>query len=282
MLERLLFLVLTLNLHFISFGVVKMDTVFINSGLLVYTTDSFPSLAFNEDSLFTPENVVIQANEEDTVILSIINTDSVFHSIILDESNLTMGISPGQLITDSIYGMSEGLYMLKSSGNSVHLGLSTMVKVSNSNKAQFFWNLNEYNDSLNWEIRKGNSISFNDYTPNYFTVNGKSKNQLMGDSVVNVTGNVGDTLFINIINSGVSYHSVHFHGYHCDIVYSGLHNDYVGRSKDTFLTDPNERFVLRLVPDKPGEYPVHDHNLIAVTGGGIFPNGMFLMMNIQD
>jgi hypothetical protein len=28
------------------------------------------------------------------------------------------------------------------------------------------------------------------------------------------------------------------------------------------------------VPDKPGEYPIHDHNLVAVTGGGMYHAGM--------
>jgi hypothetical protein len=42
-----------------------------------------------------------------------------------------------------------------------------------------------------------------------------------------------------------------------------------------------QALLLEMVPDKPGRYAVHDHNLVAVSGGGIHPNGMFLIMEIQ-
>jgi len=42
-----------------------------------------------------------------------------------------------------------------------------------------------------------------------------------------------------------------------------------------------ETLVLRLVPDKEGQYPVHDHNLVAVSGNGLYPNGMFTLIEIQ-
>jgi hypothetical protein len=41
-----------------------------------------------------------------------------------------------------------------------------------------------------------------------------------------------------------------------------------------------EGSVFRLIPDQPGEFPVHDHNLVATTGGNIYPLGMFLTMMI--
>ena len=41
-----------------------------------------------------------------------------------------------------------------------------------------------------------------------------------------------------------------------------------------------EVLKLELIPDKPGVYPVHDHNLIGVTGGMFYPNGMFTTLRI--
>jgi hypothetical protein len=42
-----------------------------------------------------------------------------------------------------------------------------------------------------------------------------------------------------------------------------------------------ESLVLELVPDKPGMFPVHDHNLMAVTGNRVYNNGMMIMMTIN-
>ena len=51
--------------------------------------------------------------------------------------------------------------------------------------------------------------------------------------------------------------------------------------KDTFPVYSMETVVLELVPDKVGEYPVHDHNLVAVSGANLYPNGMFLTLFID-
>jgi hypothetical protein len=44
---------------------------------------------------------------------------------------------------------------------------------------------------------------------------------------------------------------------------------------------PMDAMVLRMIPDKTGKYAVHDHNLVAVTGGNTHPNGMFTIMQIN-
>ena len=126
-----------------------------------------------------------------------------------------------------------------------------------------------------------NSTFGNNYYPDYFTVNGKSNPDINNDADARVIGGVGDTIRIYIANTGQSIHSMHFHGYHLRILYSSENVTHVDRSKDTFPIKSMETLVLELVPDKVGEYPVHDHNLVAVTGGGIYPNGMFLTMLIQ-
>ncbi len=76
-------------------------------------------------------------------------------------------------------------------------------------------------------------------------------------------------------------HSLHFHGYHLKIVFSSKTPSNVGRLKDTFPVHSMESIILELIPDQVGEYPVHDHNLVAVSGGNIYPNGMFLTLLIQ-
>jgi len=51
--------------------------------------------------------------------------------------------------------------------------------------------------------------------------------------------------------------------------------------KDTFPVYSMETVVLELVPNQVGEYPVHDHNLVAVSGASMYPNGMFLTLLID-
>jgi len=80
---------------------------------------------------------------------------------------------------------------------------------------------------------------------------------------------------IYIANTGQSIHSIHFHGYHVKVVSSSKEPTHAGRSKDSLPVFPSETMVLQLIPDKPGEYPVHDHNLIGTTGGNLYPQGMF-------
>ena len=78
-----------------------------------------------------------------------------------------------------------------------------------------------------------------------------------------------------ITNTGLSIHSLHFHRYHASIKYSSKNATHVNREKDTFPIYPLETIVLQIVPDKEGEFPIHDHNLVAVMGNNIYPNGMF-------
>jgi FtsP/CotA-like multicopper oxidase with cupredoxin domain len=77
------------------------------------------------------------------------------------------------------------------------------------------------------------------------------------------------------MNNGLSIHSLHFHGYHLTVEKDSKNPSYTGRSKDSFGVYPNESLILSCTPDKPGEYPVHDHNLVAVTGGQQYATGMF-------
>jgi FtsP/CotA-like multicopper oxidase with cupredoxin domain len=112
-------------------------------------------------------------------------------------------------------------------------------------------------------------------------VNGRSYPNVESDSTSKIMGMVGDTIQIQVANTGQAVHSIHFHGYHFRVLYSSksaVHHDWI---KDTMPMHPMHTMILELVPDKPGMYPVHDHNLISVTGGGIYPYGLMLMIDIQ-
>ena len=156
-----------------------------------------------------------------------------------------------------------------------------MIVVNNSISKKYYWNLKDHQTLFNFKIADGNVVNFRDYEPDYFTINGKSFPDLQNDPGAVVKANVGDTVLIYMVNTGQSLHSIHFHGFHCTSVYSTSRA--IGKNwiKDTYPVYSMEGVVLRLVPDKKGLYSVHDHNLVAVSGGGTHPNGMFLIMEIQ-
>lgn len=139
----------------------------------------------------------------------------------------------------------------------------------------FYWNVKEHQTGYNSTVFSGGSPDWSNYYPEYFTINGRSNPSINLDASARIVGNVGDTLMIYIANTGQSIHSIHFHGYHVKVVNSSKEPTHAGRSKDSLPVFPSETMVLQLIPDKPGEYPVHDHNLIGTTGGNLYPQGMF-------
>ena len=124
-------------------------------------------------------------------------------------------------------------------------------------------------------------VDWNAYRPDYFTINGRSFPDLQLDPTATILQNVGDTIFIFVANTGRAKHSLHFHGFHPEVIYSSDPWIQVGSAKDTWPMKPMSALLLQLVPDKLGRYSVHDHNLVAVSGGGVHPNGMFTIMEIQ-
>jgi FtsP/CotA-like multicopper oxidase with cupredoxin domain len=141
--------------------------------------------------------------------------------------------------------------------------------------------MKDHQKSYNMDLSQGFSVDWSDYYPNYFTVNGASNPHINADTNARVVGSVGDTIKIYMVNTGQSIHSMHFHGYHSKIVYSSKYSSHISRIKDTFPVHSMEVVIIELIPDQVGEYPVHDHNLVAVSGGNIYPNGMFVTILIE-
>ena len=259
--------------------------LFLNAGNIVAVDSSqYPGYAFNETPNFVPQNAVVEANTGDTLIFIVTNTDTLLHGFAVKGISSTP-LGPLDSLRDTIVFNTPGLFIYHDDSSYptyTYLGAAGMIYISDPNTfGTFYWNFKEHEDAFNVALANGQSVSWNGYTPNYFTVNGRGKPDIPNDASAVVTGNVGDTIRILMVNTGRSVHSLHFHGYHCEIIYASQDNRWVGASKDSFPLKSMETMILQLVPDKPGQYPVHDHNLIAVSGGGIYPNGIFMMMYIN-
>lgn len=273
-------------LSFVVGATTIQQTLYINRG--VFTTvqsTTFPALAFNETPLFDALNKVITITTADTLVLTVINNDTVVHGFaVKNYPGINGTINPAGVYVDTLVSPAEQLFIYYDNYNAPdyrYLGAAGMICVSNTGAASFYWNIKEHQTAFNDSLAVGAAVNWNTYYPDYFTINGKSFPDLQNDTTARITGQVGDTIRIFIVNTGQSLHSIHFHGFHCTVLFSTSSIMQTGQSKDTFPMRSMEGIVIEMVPDKVGQYSVHDHNLAAVTGGNTHPNGMFIIMEIQ-
>jgi len=262
--------------------------VYINRGEML-TVDSLfiPALSYNSSATFNKQNVFIELLVGDTLRLTLINTDTVAHQFqIKNHASSIVTILAQDSVQASFIFFTENAYVFYDPSENeryryLGLGSAILVKNQSSTASRFYWNINDHDVNFHNALAVGDAVDWESYYPRYFTINGNSNPYINQDPVARVIGAVGDTLRVYMVNTGVAIHSLHFHGYHATIVQSSKNPTHVGREKDTFPVHSMELVVIELVPDKVGEYPVHDHNLVAVSGGNIYPNGMFLTMLIQ-
>jgi FtsP/CotA-like multicopper oxidase with cupredoxin domain len=271
---------------FESLATTQSQTVFINSGNYVAIDGTiFPRYAYNSTASFNGENSRVRINNTDTLQLMVINNDSVLHGFdIKNISGVQTTINPTDTAIITVHFPNEGVYIYYDHLNApayAYLGLSSMIIADNFAGPEFHWNIKDHQKSYNDSLFAGASVDWTTYYPDYFVINGRSNPEINTDAAARITGSVGQTIRLYIANTGLAIHSMHFHGYHLEIIHSSDRPATVGRSKDTFPIQAMEVLILELIPDKPGEYPVHDHNLVATTGGGIYPSGMFTTMLIQ-
>jgi len=278
-------MVCLLSIQTILFAGNTNQTIYINSGVhACFDGAQMPFKAFNASTSFSNRNVQLSAAIGDTIFLEVINTDSIQHGFdVKGLAGIRDTVAANDTINVAISSASLGIFIYYDHINNedeAYLGLSGIFAVGvNSNT--FFWNLKDHELAVNDSVMTGGSVDWMTYYPDYFTINGASNPNVNLDTTARVEGAIGDTILIYMANTGRAEHSIHFHGYHLEILFSTDHSNYVGRLKDTFPMKKMTGYVLRLVPDQTGEYPVHDHNLLSVTGGGLYPFGMFLTILIQ-
>ena len=283
--KKQLFSFLLLFCCFSSFGQSRLN-LYINSGLLE-TVDSleFPYYAFNKSSVFNQENSRLIYKIGDSLKLNIINTDSIAHGFSIQALSVSIVVNAFDSSSLDIKLEEQGVYIIHDpleSANYAYMGLATALIVNAANSPKtFYWNIKDHQKEYNEKLSAKTTVDWSAYYPDYFTINSRSNPHINQDTNARVYGKLGDTLRIVITNTGRSIHSLHFHGFHCTILSSSKEAAHIGRKKDTFPVYPMEVLVLELVANQKGEYPVHDHNLVAVSAGNIYPNGMFSTILIE-
>ncbi len=242
--------------------------------LTLVTGNKIPYLTFNNSGTYDQKNARIELDIQDSLSMWVYNNDTIAHEF--EIKNVVFGLSPipsGDSLFIGYKFNNAGCYIFYDP-QFYTTGLGGMIVVKNHAYSSFYWNMKTHQSNWNEVMLNNGTVDWTTYHPDYYTINGSSFPDLMSDTDSRITGQLGDTLMVYMANTGKSIHSVHLHGYHASIVFSSKDANHVGREKDTFPIYPLETLVLKLVPDKSGEYPIHDHNLVAVSGNGLYPNGM--------
>lgn len=273
---------LSLNL----FGANLTEHLTIKPGkFIAVDSNEISCLSYCRGLNFSPENPRILAQINDSLILTIVNADAQLHSFFLAEYSIDQFIPSGDSITLRILLNQAGLFVFYDSlrsGEYRYLGLAGLLHIQESPKNHsFYWNLRDIQSSYSDAIAQGSGVDWKSYYPDYFTINSKSHPFINQDTNARVHVSLSDTVNIYIVNNGKSVHSLHFHGFHASITQSKINPSHVGRVKDTFPIKPGEVLILSFIADQLGEYPVHDHNLVAVSAGNMYPNGMFTTILVE-
>jgi FtsP/CotA-like multicopper oxidase with cupredoxin domain len=261
------------------------QNLFINRGILTTVKNTtFPFLAFNTTTVYNSSNAVINCIKNDTLIITVTNNDTTVHGFkIKNYPGISYTINPSANITCTVVPTLRILYTYYdhlSYPRNTYMGLAGMIAVKDkATDKVYFWNLKEHLTTFSQQL--GYGLNWANYYPDYFTLNGKSYSQVQLDPTAKIVNQVNDTIYIYVANTGQAMHSLHFHGFHPTSVYADCKLIKTNWCKDTWGLFSLDAVILKLIPDKTGKYSVHDHNLVAVTGGSTHPNGMFTIMQIN-
>ncbi|MDG1148013.1 MAG: multicopper oxidase domain-containing protein [Crocinitomicaceae bacterium] len=242
-------------------------------------------ITYNNTDSFSENSALLVWELGDVVNLKIVNNDTQNHGFNADGLT-SFGIIPaGDSVIQTINLSNAGVFRYNDNVNppfNSYLGLSGIIHIKDPSDTTpyFYWDIREIQSNWNPILYGSGIVNLTDYDPDFFTINGNHNPNINLDPIAKVIGNVGVEFKIVLVNNGLSIHSMHFHGYHLLSAADSKHPAFVGREKDTFPLYPHEHLILSCTPDKPGEYPVHDHNLVAVTGGQEYATGMFLTLLI--
>ncbi|MDA0729048.1 MAG: multicopper oxidase domain-containing protein [Bacteroidetes bacterium] len=258
----------------------QSDTLWMVPGGVGLGGDTLAALRFCDTPQFQVSNETIDGALSSLVL---VNGDSVAHELACTAlEGTTWSVAPGASVELDVSGLGNATHRLWSvTERGQTLGLSTMVRSGWDDLPHYEWNLNEWDPEETWVLAEGGSLDPSAaYVPRQFTINDLNFPNTLADSSSYVQTSVGAAVYISIVNQGRMDQVLHFHGYHVDMLQSSAHGNRVGWSKDTVPVKAGERVVVRLDPNQSGEYPVHAHNLVAVTNAGFYPGGMITYLNV--
>ena len=260
------------------------DTLYIakQSAEIGFTNASFCS--FHSSTDFSRNNTAIKINEGESLIITIINLDSLVHDFTIDNviesNNIVQGFDTLTVQVDEI---PNGTFRYYSSVNYGHLlGASGVLQVGYEEYERYCWNLFDVDVDFSDSLALGLiDLVPSGYEPSYFLINGNDYPTLLADSLTAIHETLNDTIIVSIVNSGNIVSSFHFHGFHVTILDAKINLLQIGWLKDSTPFFKGDAVTLMIVADQTGLYPIHAHNLVATTSGGIYPGGMITTIQID-
>lgn len=258
--------------------------LYINQGLITYSQGTVTWVAFNESSELSANNATLELSPGVEITIEVHNLTDALHTFTIDgviEEDNELAAGSSSSFTFSL--TQSGCYRYYSNvPHGAFAGASGIISVGGDEYDHYHWNLFELNIALSEAFATGGVSAYpEDYKPELFMISGLFYPNTQNDMSVKITGMVGQTFYINVINSGYMDQAMHFHGFHVEIVSSRLQPERAGWIKDSFPVKQGDAMRLKLFLDKPGMYPVHNHNLIAVTNLGLYPGGMMTHIEVM-
>lgn len=251
-------------------------TLHINKAITEINNLDVVCCAFNDSANFDFKNSIVHVMPG-TYDFEVFNNDSLSHTFTIDglvevDNVILSGDSADFTVTFTEIGTTR-YYSDDSSGGG--LGASGHILVGYDQYDKYYWNLFDLDSAMTYQLSDGSITEVpSTYQPELFFINGRHFPYTLEDPDAYVQAQIGDTLIISIVNSGHMDHVLHFHGFHAKILDIEILSSRVDWVKDSFPLKQEETMTIMLVPDLEGTYPVHDHNLIAVTNAGFYPGGM--------
>ncbi|MDH5219057.1 MAG: multicopper oxidase domain-containing protein [Gammaproteobacteria bacterium] len=177
-----------------------------------------------------------------------------------DESNGLLGRA---------MGLAGGLVVLPADGS------MTMGGVAYSRDHTLLFA--EVDTRLNDAVAAGLVFDMANYAPNYFFVNGLC--YVRDIQHVELQMALGENVAFRMINAGLIFYPMHFHGYHVSVYSRNAVPELLVRDKDSVLIKPDEAVEALLMVNQAGLYPLHTHYLPGVTNNGSYAGGGLIVMN---
>ena len=262
------------------------DTLWINASTWTPQGQPVPAIRLNASSEFALRNTRVERPADEAASVVLVNLDDAAHvaAVWADEELANVELAAGGTATLAWPALAAGTYGIGLTDDlgKWHGGRSLLAVTSASDTLPtFYWNLAEWDtDRMDSVAAGGTPSGFGPYVPRYFTINEAMHPQTLEDPEALVALPVNASALIRVHNAGAMDHVLHFHGFHVEILSSTHHPERVGWSKDTQPVKVGEGITFRLFADQTGIYPVHDHNLIAVTNAGLYPGGMLTQIHV--
>lgn len=261
------------------------QTLYINKAETAVGASEVSYCAFNESEDISVANVVINLTFGEQLELTVHNTDTLPHTFTIDGVIETGNVIEGGL--SSVFTLdfeTEGTYRYYSNvsyGKSI--GANGIILVGYDTSPNYYWNLFDLNKDLTDALANTTAPSIvPPYQPELFLINGAHYPNTLDDPSAMIEMGLNDEVIISVVNGGNMDHVLHFHGFHVLILEASIQSERTNWIKDSVVMKKGEALTLKLIGNQIGVYPVHDHNLIAVTNTGFYPGGMLTQIIVSE